>query len=298
MAVTATVLYNLVECPERVALDTFGDVTKRDPTSPFVRLLWERGTLFERETISELNEAFTDLSTANDADRERLTLEAMARGDLLIYGGRISNEDLMGVPDLLRKRTGGYIPGDIKSGRGKEEGSDENDGKPKRHYAVQLALYIDILERLGLSAGRHGFVWDIRGDEIVYDFTSIVGERLWDDYESVLAQARDILARRVKPLPADASVRKLCHWPTFCIAPLTATDDLTLIPFLGRGERDVMYQSFSTITALAESNPGGFITGKRPHLPALELTVFAFFTHARQCLKALHPNLICASRSP
>lgn len=27
-------------------------------------------------------------------------------------------------------------------------------GKPKLHYAVQLALYIDILERLGLSAGR------------------------------------------------------------------------------------------------------------------------------------------------
>lgn len=158
MPVTASVLYNLVQCPQRVVLDAFGDTANRDEVNPFVRLLWERGTLFERETIAELELPFTDLSKASDTDRERLTLEAMARGDSLIYGGRISAEDLLGVPDLLRNETGGYVPGDIKSGRGKEGGGDESDGKPKPHYAVQLALYVDILERLKLSAGRRAFV--------------------------------------------------------------------------------------------------------------------------------------------
>jgi hypothetical protein len=38
--------------------------------------------------------------------------------------------------------------------------------KPKLHYAVQLAFYVDILERLGLSAGRGAFVWDINGEEV------------------------------------------------------------------------------------------------------------------------------------
>jgi hypothetical protein len=90
----------------------------------------------------------------------------MVRGDPLIYSGRISAEDLLGAPDLLRKEPGGYVPGDIKSGRGKEGGSDESDGKPKVHYAVQLALYADILEQLKLSAGRRAFVWDIHGDEV------------------------------------------------------------------------------------------------------------------------------------
>ena len=166
MPVTASVLYDLVQCPQRVALDAFGDIAKRDEINPFVRLLWERGTLFERETIAKLKQPFTDLSKASDTDRERLTLEAIARGDALIYGGRIAADDLLGMPDLLRKESAGYVPGDIKSGRGEEDGGDEIDGKPKTHYAVQLALYIDILERLQLSAGRRAFLWDIHGDEV------------------------------------------------------------------------------------------------------------------------------------
>jgi predicted RecB family nuclease len=56
MTVTASVLYDLVQCPQRVALDAFGDRAKRDEVSAFVRLLWERGTLFERETIAKLNQ--------------------------------------------------------------------------------------------------------------------------------------------------------------------------------------------------------------------------------------------------
>jgi hypothetical protein len=92
------------------------------------------------------------LSEVNEEDKERLTLEAMRRGDALIYSGRISTDDLIGIPDLLRTEIGGYVHGDIKSGAGKEGGGEEDDAKPKLHYAVQLALYVDILERLGLSA--------------------------------------------------------------------------------------------------------------------------------------------------
>lgn len=52
--VTGSILYSLVTCPQRVALDTFGDQSKRDPVSPFVQLLWDRGNLFERDTIGRL----------------------------------------------------------------------------------------------------------------------------------------------------------------------------------------------------------------------------------------------------
>jgi len=77
MTVTASVLYDLVQCPQRVALDAFGDRANRDEASAFVRLLWERGTLFERETIAKLNRPLTDLSKASDSVRERLTLDAI-----------------------------------------------------------------------------------------------------------------------------------------------------------------------------------------------------------------------------
>jgi hypothetical protein len=79
--ITASILYNLVECPQRVALDAFGDIAERDEISPFVRLLWERGSLFEQETIAKLQIPFVDLSVANEVDRERLTLDAVSRGE-------------------------------------------------------------------------------------------------------------------------------------------------------------------------------------------------------------------------
>jgi predicted RecB family nuclease len=252
--ITASLLYDLIECPQRVALDAFGDVADRDKINPFVRLLWERGALFERETIAKLQLPFLDLSKTPVSDRELLTREAMTRGEPLIYAGRISAEDLVGMPDLLRKEVGGYVPGDIKSGRGKDGGEDDHAGRPKLHYAVQLALYVDILERQNLSVGRRAFVWDIHGQEVAYDFTTLEGQRLWTKYEAGLTDARAILARQLVPLPAYASVCKLCHWHTFCIGQLTATDDLTLIPFLNRSDRDALR---------AATNPDRFITGKK-----------------------------------
>jgi predicted RecB family nuclease len=202
-----------------------------------VRLLWERGSLFEHETINKLKVPFVDLSETIESDRERRTLEAMRSGEPLIYGGRIRCDDLLGMPDLLRKEPGGYIPGDVKSGRGKEGGDEDHDGRPKPHYAVQLALYVDILERLKFSAGRRAFVLDIVGNEVIYDFSEIPGESLWHRYEETLVAARGIISRQVNPLPAYCSVCKLCHWHTFCIAQLTEADDLTLIPRLGRSDR-------------------------------------------------------------
>jgi predicted RecB family nuclease len=290
MTVTASVLYDLVQCPQRVALDAFGNAADRDEINPFVRLLWERGTLFERETIAKLQLPFVDLSKAPDADRQRLTLEAMARGEPLIYGGRISAEDLLGMPDLLRKETGGYVPGDIKSGRGEEDGDDEHDGKPKLHYAVQLALYVDILERLNRSAGRRAFVWDIQGDEVAYDFTTLTGQSLWDDCEGALAQARAILARELVSLPGYASVCKLCHWHTFCIAQLTAEDDLTLIPFLRRSHRDVMRDRIPTIAALGAINPDGFIKGKKTAFPGMGADRLRLLQARAMMLKASPPK--------
>src|SRR4051812_10715644 len=145
--ITASILYGLVQCPHRVSLDAFEDPAKRDPVSPFVELLWERGTTHEREVIGGLRLPFLDLSKSPGHDRERQTLAAMQRGEKLIYGGRISHDDLIGEPDLLRYEASGYVAGDIKSGAAEEGGDDESDGKPKKHYAVQLALYTQILER-------------------------------------------------------------------------------------------------------------------------------------------------------
>src|SRR6185436_6473379 len=107
--ITAAMLYDLVYCPHRVGMDLFGDPAKRDPLSPFVQLLWERGQVIEQQVVESLKLPFTNLRASPVAERERLTGEAMARGDQLIYGGRISAGDLVGEPDLLRRQERGYV---------------------------------------------------------------------------------------------------------------------------------------------------------------------------------------------
>ena len=58
--------------------------------TPFVKMLWERGSLCEREVIARLELPSLDLSGYTGEEKERLTLEAMQRGEPLIYtAGRL-----------------------------------------------------------------------------------------------------------------------------------------------------------------------------------------------------------------
>ena len=277
--VTASMLYDLVICPHRITMDLYGDPAKMDEENPFVKMLWEKGLLYEREVIAGLDLPFLDLSACSGEEKERLTLEAMQRGDPFIYGGRIQEPELLGDPDLLRKEPGGYVAGDIKSGAGEE--SPEDDPRPKLHYAVQLALYTDILERKGLSAGRRAFVWDIHGKEVPYDFAALYGKRnprtLWQDYQECISQARAIIADRNHTRAAYSGACKLCHWYSACIERLRATDDLTLIPELGSSKRDVMINRLLTVGEFAASNPDAFLDGKKTVFPGIGPDTLAKF---------------------
>jgi len=260
-------LYNFVACPHRVSMDLYADPATRDEVSPFVQLLWDRGFSHEKAVIGALAIPFVDLSSFGGDDKERLTLEAMSRGEPLIYSGRISANGLLGIPDLLRKEDGGYIAGDIKSGSGEEGGSDEEDGKPKVHYGVQVALYTDILEQIGHSAGRRAFIWDVQGKEVPYDLTAPYGVRkprtLWQDYTDCLAEVRAIISGAGKTEPAYSSgVCKNCVWYTACIEDLEKANDLTLVPFLGRSMRSSLNGHIANMQELAEIDPEGFLTDK------------------------------------
>ncbi|MCH8135032.1 MAG: TM0106 family RecB-like putative nuclease, partial [Proteobacteria bacterium] len=208
---------------------------------------------------------FLDLSRYAGDEKERKTLEAMQRGEPLIYSARLSADDLLGDPDLLRREGDTYVAGDIKSGSG-ELGQDD-DAKLKKHYGVQLALYTDILERKGLASSRRPFVWDIHGEEVTYDLEEPQGilnpKTLWEIYQSTLAQAQRIAAQTEKTDPAYCGACKLCHWYSACISDLEKADDLTLLPELGRSKRNVMVDHIPTVSDLAKINVDGFISGKK-----------------------------------
>ncbi|MHB8698676.1 MAG: TM0106 family RecB-like putative nuclease [Sulfuricaulis sp.] len=263
--ITASILYDLIHCPQRVSLDLFGDPVRKDPVNPFVELLWERGNLYEQQVVSGLKIPFLDLSRYGGEEKERLTREAMQRGEPLIYGGRIHAGELLGDPDLLRREGAAYVPGDIKSGAG-EEGDEENS-RLKKHYGVQLALYVDILERLKLATARRGFIWDVHDEEVPYDLSAALGPKtpqsMWDIYTECLAEAKEIVVQAEKPRPAYGAVYKQCHWYTACLDELTMANDLTLLPELGRSKRDVLASRARTITELARLDVSACLRGKK-----------------------------------
>ena len=262
--ITAAMLYDQVMCPHRPSMDLFANPMKRDKLSPFVKLLWEKGTSYEEEVIASLDIPFLDLTPYSLEEKESKTLEAIEKKEPLIYRGRISADDLLGEPDLLRLDENGYVAGDIKSGAGEEGVVD--DRRPKKHYAVQLALYTDILERKGLSSKREPFVWDIHGDEVTYELDELTGKRnpttLWNIYQGTLDEARRNISNPGNSSPAYSSICKLCHWRTECMKTLERSDDLTLLPDLGRSKREEIIDRIATVDDLANIEIEQFIDGR------------------------------------
>ncbi len=265
-------LYDLVTCSHRLTLDTFGDQSLRGEPNVFLELLWEKGTLFEKDVMAKLTVPFLDLSLYYGEEKETYTREAIERGIPLIYRGRLSRDELLGEPDLLRKEGSGYVAGDIKSGSG-EEGEGEKS-KLKKSYAMQLGLYTDILERLNYSAGRWGFIWDIDGKEVRYGFDRPQGAKTpqtwWALYQDYLTQAGNILRQTQETQAAYSSGNcKLCPWYQPCLIDLQKRDDLTLLPELGRSKRDTLKTHIHTIQQFSTCNLDELIQGPKTVFPGI-----------------------------
>ena len=216
-----------------------GPKKKLQETNAFVELLWIKGVLHEEKVIKNIGE-YVDLSQGTIEDRIRKTLAELKKGTPLIYQGVLCHGDLLGIPDLIIKESEGiYIPIDIKSGRGTEGSEDSEEaenGKPKKHYAVQLCLYIEILKHYGLAKENRGFVIDITGESVEY-FMDQPQEHtpftLWQYYEQVKKEVRLLLDKTKQNKPALAGICKLCPWYMSCKKWCKSTDDLTQYFFLG-----------------------------------------------------------------
>lgn len=297
MHITASALYDHLSCPHRVWLDRSGDATQRDPVSAFVRMLWSRGSAFEQTVIDALPEG-TTLIGEGDGDREAATTSAMDAGAPIIQGGRIAADDLLGDPDLLIRIGERYMPADIKSGRG--EDGDGADASPKAHYVVQISLYVDVLERLGRSAGRFAEIWDVNGDRVRYELGEQRGPRTtetwWAMYEQCRDEVRSIVTGERVTRGALTSTCGLCHWHTVCGEKLEADGDLTLIPMLGRALRDRMAPTIGSLPDFASSDPEAFVRGSKTVFPGLGAERLRLF-HTRAKLLT-NPDATAFLRAP
>ena len=110
-------------------------------------------------------------------------------------------------------------------------------------------------------------MWDIHSEEVTYDLDEPQGKRpvwtIWEVYQESLTLARRIIAEEEQTCPAYGAPCKLCHWYTACVQDLTAADDLTLLPELGRAKREAMATQIRTVADLAAVDVVRFITGTK-----------------------------------
>ncbi len=247
MTITASKLYDYMQCQHRVWRDVYGPQEEKiKEINPFVQLLWDRGVLYEKEVVSKIG-TFLDLSKGNLEERFQKTIEAMNSKTPLIYQGVLIKDELVGIPDFLMLMPNNkYVPIDIKSGMG-VEGVDEDagdEGKLKEHYAVQLALYVDALIRLGFENDRQAIIYDIKGNKVLYDLNLSIGKikkiSYWDLYQNVKNNVAVLLANEDSNKPAMASICKLCPWYNSCKKWVQDTDDPTGLFYVGRSKRDIL----------------------------------------------------------
>lgn len=219
---------------------------KIEEENPFVKMLWEKGVFHERNIISKLGD-FADLSAGSLDERFEKTIEAINSETPLIYQAVLKFENYFGIPDLLRRMPDGkYIPVDIKSGMGFEETSDEDeeDGKPKKHYAVQLCLYIQLLQKLGIPNTGTAKIIDIHGNELEYNLNQAMGKRTpmtwWEFFEQTKGDVQILLENKAQNKPAISGKCKLCPWYKSCKKWSKENEDLAEIFYLGRSKRDTI----------------------------------------------------------
>jgi predicted RecB family nuclease len=175
----------------------------------------------------------------------------MEKGSSLIYQGVLHYQNLLGIPDLLRKVSNGiYLPIDIKSGVGLKGINDEGDGgKPKKHYAVQLCLYNDILKKLNFASEHRSIIIDINFNEVEYGLDNPQSERnpvTWFDiYRNIKQEVKLLIENKVQNKPALSSICRLCPWYSSCRKWCEDCKDLTNIFYLGRNKRDTINKDLS-----------------------------------------------------
>ena len=152
------------------------------------------------------------------------------------------------------------MPVDIKSGMGLEGGDDFTPkGKPKRHYALQLARCVYRRPQAdGFYHSYHRKIFDSTGKLFYTNWInpkvkqpkSLVGE-----YEDVLMTARNILLKKIKPNPLWVVCAKCVCGTATVRRPALTVSYLSLIPELGRAKQDALEGLAATVHELAALDP-------------------------------------------
>lgn len=260
---SATDIVNFLGCRhasflDRRNIDDPGPVAEDDP---YLVLLQEKGVEHERRYLESLRRAGRQVveiaGEGSLEDRVARTREAMAAGVEIIYQGALLDSKWHGYADFLirvpiasRLGSFSYEPIDTKLSR---------SAKPK--HVLQLCVYALLL------AAEQGLMPP--HIHIVLGDGSTVALPL-SDFHYYFDVARKRLEDFVEQLPAvsvgqPCSHCSLCRWRDRCDAEWEATDHLSLVANITRGQMAKLDAAgVTTMTALGGLKPGARIADLQP----------------------------------
>ncbi|MXY45110.1 MAG: TM0106 family RecB-like putative nuclease [Dehalococcoidia bacterium] len=252
--ISASDVARCVSSPFALYCDKFAPEDERDPVSPLLEMLRERGSVHEREVIDGdiVTHTYETLE-----DGFRLTVEMMAAGvPTILQGPLISNPvGLRGIPDQILKVHNsksvfgnyGYRVVEVKS-----------NFKLTMAHKIQGAFYNHLLGLIqNLTPKEFGMI-NGREEETVETF---------DDWQTRLAKhmerTREVVSRRYKPRPVFG--RTPAPWRSYG----DKLAGLTKLWQIGRVKEGALIKAgFSTIEDLALASPSDLssVPGIWPHL--------------------------------
>ncbi len=258
--VRATDLYELANCPHRLALDRRLARLERSAPDEATRLLAERGEAWERDVAAVLGYPRPEYELGDFEEGARQTEALLRAGVPGVYQPVLLRGRFLAIPDLVEKVDDGvlsalgpwhYAPGDVKAGLA-----------PRADQVLQVAFAGWLLADLQMIAPAYGFL--VLGDRRREDFPLA-------DVAHVLAAARERVCEIADGLEETAPFYDLacghCRWKGTCLPELLGADDLSLVDGMTRTRRRILERAgVGRVAELAALDAAAWRAAGRPAL--------------------------------
>lgn len=253
MQIGAELLLNFQRCRRRAFLDTYGDLSQRDPPNEYLLKLIQ-DSQENRQRVLASQQVYRPSYTSGDWEAGfQATLKLMRQGVEQIHHAVLmvpgeQGTTLLSTPDLLVKQPGLsvfgdwlYTPTEVKLGK-----------RPKLEYQTIAAFHTLVVSQV--QGAWPEAAWLILREKGMYEVD------LWEvlpRLQEILSDCIQVLQQAAEPEVFITRSRcSLCHWFGHCYELAKADHHLSLLPGV-TPTRYVQLQTagLTTVRSLADANP-------------------------------------------
>lgn len=210
-----------LRCPQAAWLHFHGNHADKAAPPAALRAMQLEGEAIEKRIYEGLYAEACVIPSVDNKERQRLTLEAMARGERTILQGTLAGERGIGIVDILQlsdEKENIYSVGEIK--RAKSLGIA---------HVFQAMWYEGLLSQIqGGSSGQMFF--HLGSEERLFVSTAEMKE----DFEECQKKILELRVRENEPGAHFQDGCSTCDWRNVCLPKMREEKHLSLIPSVSR----------------------------------------------------------------